>query len=101
MVENWLKKISIQATIGLTQPQVVYSCFVSGYQLQFSFTRTMPGMGLYLQPTEEMIRHQLIPDMNGGGHLVNDNNNDNGRSLLSLPPRMGDLGLKITKSEQK
>ena len=42
-----------------------------------------------LQPFEDVIRHHFIPAITGG-HIVNDKE----RALLSLPPRLGGLGLK-------
>jgi len=43
----------------------------------------------YLTPIETIVRHQLIPAITGGKII-----NDLERDLLSLPPRLGGLGLK-------
>eukprot|EP00111_Clytia_hemisphaerica_P005299 TCONS_00015316-protein len=43
----------------------------------------------YLTPIETIVRHQLIPAITGG-EIVNDLERD----LLSLPPKLGGLGLK-------
>ena len=46
-------------------------------------------MEQYLEPIETIVRHQFIPAITGGKVV-----NDLERNLLSLPPRMGGLGLK-------
>ena len=79
------------AKIATTQPQAAYACFMQGYQHKLTyFLRTIPGMEFHLVPLEEVIRHNFIPAITGG-HVVNDNE----RTLLSLPPRLGGLGIPI------
>ena len=54
----------------------------SGYQNKFTyFIRTIPGFERYLQPIEDVMRHQFIPAITGGKTI-----NDNERELLALPP---------------
>ena len=90
MVERWRNELTTLSEIALTQPQAAYACYTSGYQHRFSyFLRTIPEMEVYLQPIEKIIRHQFIPAITGGKII-----NDLERNLLSLPPRMGGLGLK-------
>ncbi|XP_057308551.1 uncharacterized protein LOC130646905 [Hydractinia symbiolongicarpus] len=89
MVTIWVKEISLLSDIALSQPQAAYPCYTSGYQHKFSFfLRTIPGIEKYLNPLEEIIRHRLLPAITGG-HIVNDDE----RTLLSLPPRLGGLGI--------
>ena len=78
------------ADIAMTQPQAAYAAYTSGYQHKFSyFLRTIPEIERHLTPVEESIRHRFIPAITGG-HIVNDEE----RVLLSLPPRLGGLGIK-------
>lgn len=90
MIKKWSDELTLLTEIAVTQPQAAYTCFVSGYQHRFSyFIRTIPKMEEYLQPIEDIIRHQFIPAITGGKVV-----NDLERSSLSLPPNMGGLGLK-------
>lgn len=90
MVNQWVQELSMLSRIAITQPQEAYTCYISGYQHRFSyFVRTIPGIEKFLDPVEDVIRHQFIPAITDG-HVVNDEE----RMLMSLPPRLGGLGLK-------
>ena len=90
LVEKWTEELSLLAQIAVTQPQAAYACYISGYQHKFTyFIRTIPGFERYLQPIEDVMRHQFIPSITGGKTI-----NDNERELLALPPRLGGLGLR-------
>ena len=52
--------------------------------------RTIIGCEEQLIRVDEIIRHKFIPALTGG-HVINDFE----RQLLSLPPRLGGLGIKI------
>ena len=89
-IKKWVGEVSFLSQIATTQPQAAYACYTAGYQHKLTyFLRTIPGMENYLQPFEDVIRHHFIPAITGG-HIVNDKE----RALLSLPPRLGGLGLK-------
>ena len=47
-------------------------------------------LGRLRQTIEDVLRHKLIPAITGKHHL-----NDADRSLFSLPPKLGGLGIKI------
>ena len=47
-----------------------------------------------MKKVDEIIRHRFIPSINGG-HIVNDQE----RKILSLPPRLGGMGLKVFADE--
>ena len=90
MVNQWSEELTLLSEIAITQPQSAYACFVGGYQHRFSYIiRTIPNMKDYLQPIEDIIRHQFIPAITDGKVV-----NDLERNLLSLPPNMGGFGLK-------
>ena len=90
-VAQWIEEVNLLAEIAVTEPQAVYSCYISGYQSRYTyFIRTIPEMEKLIKPLEDTIRHRLLPAILGG-HLVNDDE----RQLLSLPPRLGGLGIKI------
>ena len=94
MVTTWVDEIKLLSEIALIEPQAAYASYVSGFQHKFTyFIRTIKGFEQYLQPVEEAVRHRFIPAITGG-HTCNDDE----RALLSLPPRLGGLGIKeITK----
>lgn len=95
LVQEWVNEIEILSNIATTQPQSAYAGYISGYQHKFSyFLRTIPGIEDFLVPVEQALRHQFIPEITGG-HIVNDDE----RILLSLPPRLGGLGIKIVTQE--
>ena len=90
IVKKWSEELTLLTRIAVTNPQAAYTCYISGYQHRFSYyLRTIPQLEEYLQPIENILRHQFIPAITGGKTI-----NDNERNLLSLPPQMGGLGLK-------
>ena len=50
--------------------------------------RTIPNISQLLKPLEDAIRHKLIPALTEGRFLSDDE-----RSLISLPVRLGGLGI--------
>ena len=87
---KWSEELTQLSAIAVTQPQAAYACYVAGYQHKFSyFMRTIPQLEEYLQPIEDILRNQLIPAITGGKVV-----SDNERDLLTLPPRLGGLGIK-------
>ena len=77
--------------IGTIHQQAAYTCYTSGYQQKFSYyLRTIPGIEMYLDEVELTIRHIFILAITGG-LIVNDDE----KTLLPLPPRLGGLGIKI------
>ena len=91
IVEEWVKEIEILAEVAVTEPQAVYTCYISGYQHKFTyFLRTIPHFEQHLTSLEQVIRHRLLPAILGG-HTVTDQE----RNLLALPPRLGGIGIKI------
>ena len=90
LVKKWSEELTLPSQIAVIQPQAAYACYVSGYQHKFTyFIRTISGFERYLQPIEDIMRHQFIPAITGGKTINNDE-----RDLLSLPPRHAGLGLK-------
>ena len=83
-----MKEIELLSQIALIEPQAAYTCYVNGMQNRYNYVmRTIKDIDLL--PLEEAIRHQLIPAITGGKTI-----NDDERSLLSLPPRYGVLGIR-------
>ena len=66
-----------------------HGAFVHGYVHKFNYLcRTVPDVDHALQPLEDHIRSQLIPAITGHSPP-----SDSVRDLLSLPARLGGMGL--------
>ena len=88
-VETWVTELSLLAEIAKFHPQAAYCAFTAGYRHKFNlFLRTLPGIKDYLTPVEDIIRNNLIPAL-----CENRACSDSERQLLSLPVRLGGLGL--------
>ena len=94
-ISKWKDEINLLAEIATTHPQSAYAAYVTSYQHKMTyFLRTIPGISEEMRQIDQLIRHRLIPAL-VGGHIINDNE----RVMLSLPPRLGGLGLKILEDE--
>ena len=90
IVKKWTNELKLLSEIALIHPKSAYACYVRGFQHRYNYCqRTIPGLEDCLAPLEECIRTQFIPAITGGHHV-----DDEERSLLSLPPRLGGLGIK-------
>src|SRR5689334_1810803 len=70
------------------QPHAAYSAYTHCLQTRWGFLcRSMPGVPALFQPLEDAIRTVFIPA------LLRREVNDRERDLLSLPARMGGLGI--------
>ena len=88
-VTTWTKELSKLATIARTHPQAAYCAFVHAIRSKWLYlARIVPDLQDLLQPLEDAIRQIFIPALTGRvspGDLE--------RELLSLPARLGGLGL--------
>ena len=90
-IENWTKEITLLAEIASTHPQAAYSAYIASYQHKLTyFLRTISGIEEELKKVDQVVRHKLIPAIIGG-HIIDDND----RLMMSLPTRLGGMGLKI------
>ena len=91
LVENWVKQLSTLAGISKSYPQAAYIAFTAGFRHKFNYyLRTIKDISHMLQPVENVIRYQLIPNLCNGRQCT-----DEERKLFSLPVKMGGLGLVI------
>ena len=87
-VDKWVAAVKKLAEIGTTQPHAAYSAFTHCLQGQWTFlTRTMPDCAPLFEPLEHAIRHDFIRT------VFKREINDMERDLLSLPARMGGMGI--------
>ena len=88
-VNTWCTELELLSTIAKTQPHAAYAAFTHGLTSKWTFlTRTVPNIGPLLLPLEKVIRSSFIPSFTNGLPP-----NDQLRDLLSLPARLGGIGL--------
>ena len=93
-VKNWVDSVKTLARIAKSEPHAAYSAYTHCLQSQWTFLcRAMPGEPKLFQPLEDAIRKVFIPS------VFNHEVNDLERDLLSLPARMGGMG--ITKPTEE
>ena len=89
LVDKWVHQIETLSRIASYEPHAAYIAFTSCIRHRYSFyLRTIPGISQLLQPLENAIRTKLIPALTEGRDVSDDE-----RRLLSLPPRLGGMGL--------
>ena len=89
LVDKWVTQIESLAQIAAFDPHSAYVAFTSALRHRYAFyMRTIPAIGSQLKPLEDAIRSKLIPALTEGRVVTDDE-----RLLLSLPPRLGGLGL--------
>ena len=87
-VQGWCKDIKMLADIAESEPQAAYSAYISGIQHRWKFVqRTVPHISEAMEPLEHEIRQKLLPKMLGREI------SDLERDVLSLPIRLGGLGI--------
>ena len=88
-VEKWLVDLKQLVDIAKEEPQVALSAFNIGLSKRWKFVqRVISDIGPLLQPLEDTIREKLIPAL--CGRMVSDLE----RRMLSLPYRLGGLGIE-------
>ena len=87
-VSKWIKDITELANISMEEPQAAYSAYTKSICHRWVFVqRTVPGISDLFIPLEECIRQVLIPA------IVGRKVSDDERKILSLPVRLGGLGI--------
>ena len=90
-INKWVEELHVLSEIAKIEPQVAYTCFLSGYKHKFNYyMRTIPGIGKLSRKVDEVILTEFIPAITGGIFIT-----ENDRKLSSLAPRLGTLGIPI------
>ena len=93
-VEAWVGAVKTLADIAMTEPQAAFAAYTHCLQSQWTFLcRTMPGTPELFQPLEDAIRKVFI------AKLFRRDVSERERDLLSLPARLGGMG--ITKPTEE
>jgi len=90
-IQIWSEEIKALSQIAKIEPQAAFSCFVSGYKHKLNHSmRTIPNISEIIRPIDDIVTQEFIPAITGGiicsQHI---------RKLLSLPAKLGGLGLPI------
>ena len=84
-----MSNINSLSEIAKTQPHVAYAAFIHGEQHKYTyFLRTIAGISENLRPLDEAINNKLIPSLFGSEPSEYE------REILSLPIRIGGLGIR-------
>ena len=91
LVFRWKNELEMLSKIADIQPQAAYAAYIHGFKSKFTyFLRTISDIADLLQPIEDVLRNMFIPAITGGVLC-----SDIERRLLSLPIKMGGLGIDI------
>ena len=89
LADNWIEQLNLLSQIAESEQQSAYSAFVGGFKGKLAYyMRTISSIKDFLMPLEEVIRFKFIPSI----HSICSNDE---RVLLSLPTRLGGLGIPL------
>ena len=90
-ITDWTEGIKLLRKIVRIDPQSAYACFISGFKHKLNYImRTVPNTAAYLQQIDEIVQTELIPAITGDITCSEEE-----KKLLSLPPKLGGLGIPI------
>ena len=88
-VAEWAQEIKTLSEIAKTEPHAAYTAYTHGLQSKWNYLmRTIPGISHLLMPVEDTIRNIFLPALLGSVTVT-----DEERNLLTLPPRLGGMGI--------
>lgn len=88
-IQDLMNQLQLLSQIAVMEPQSAFTAFNAGFKSKFTYLmRTIPNISKNLQPIEDIIRNEFLPAITGGHCCSNAE-----RDLLSLPIRLGGLGI--------
>ena len=88
-VQRWIKDVEELATIAEDEPQLGYTAYTKALCMRWCLLqRTIPNTKEYFVPLEDVIREKLVPA------IIGRKVTDEERKIISLPVRMGGLGIQ-------
>ena len=89
--DELINEINVLSMIAKTEPQAACSCFIAAFKHKSSYImRTIPDIFGQLNQLDKVITSEFVPAITGGIHCSNIE-----RKLLSLPSKLGGLGIPI------
>ena len=90
-IGEWKSQVEVLAKIAWVEPHLAYIAFVYGMQNKYTYMmRTLPNIGEQLKILDKSINDSLLVALFNGRKL-----NEDERKLVSLPTRLGGLGIRI------
>ena len=90
-IDEWIDDIKMLSKIAIVEPHIAYCTYVFGFQHKYTyFMRTLPNISANLKRLDRAIDEYIIKALFNGVALSYTE-----RIWLSLPPRLGGLGLCI------
>ena len=87
-VDLWAQDVKLLTEVAKEEPQVAYTAFVKSISHRWTYMqRTIPGIAHLFQPLEDVIRNEFLPA------LIGRTLSDMERRMVSLPVRLGGLGI--------
>ena len=91
LVDDWMEQLEVLTSIAKTEPQAAYSAFTSGFKHKLTYyIRTIPNISDIIKPLDDLVNSEFIPAITEG-HKCNRLE----RTLLSLPVKLGGMGIPI------
>ena len=88
---EWIEELKVLSQIAKVEPHLAYTAFVFGFQHKFTFImRTIPNISEQLKRLDKAIDEYLVVHIMNGYKCTYAE-----RTWLSVPPRLGGLGLII------
>ena len=88
---EWVEQLEKLSEIAKSEPQAAYAAFTAGFKHKVTyFIRTIPNLKDVLKPLDDVIDQKFIPALTEGHVLSGEE-----RNLLSLPVRLGGLGIPV------
>ena len=90
-INHWMKEVKLLSEVAKIESQCALSCFISGYKHKWNYyMRTIPNISNLLRQIDDVITKEFILAVTGGVKC-----SENEKKLLSLPPKLGGLGIPI------
>ena len=88
-INKWIEDVEQLSQIAVDEPQLAYCAYTKALCMRWSFLqRTVPNSKHYFTPFEETIKEKLIPA------IIGKKVSNLERDLISLPVRLGGLGIQ-------
>ena len=88
-IQGWVEDVKEVSKFAKDEPQLAYTAYTKALGMRWCFLqRTVPNVSNFFEPLEGAIRHYLIPA------IIGRKVSDLERRLISLPVRLGGLGIQ-------
>ena len=90
-VSKWIQELELLSEIARFEPQAAYTAFTAGFKHRFNYhMRVLSNFSDMLEQLDHIINTKFLPAVTEGHQL-----STHERELLSLPVRLGGMGIPI------